>query len=338
MTMAALVLAGDIGGTKTRLALFRKTESGLLSVRDQTYASVAYSAFADVVDDFLKDAHAGELPLAACLGVAGPVRDGRCQTTNLPWLIDAGEIAERTGIARVRLLNDLEATALGVLHLQAYEFVELNPMAVIAEPRAGNIAVLAAGTGLGEALLYWDGRQHHPVATEGGHSDFAANSVEQDKLLAWLRDKHGGHVSCERVLSGPGLFSIYQFLSETRPENVVAAIDANIRAATDPAALIGQCGLEQRDPLCLDALHLFVEIYGAEAGNWALKTLAVGGVVLGGGIAPKILKILSNGTFLPAFLDKGRFRELLSNCSVRVALNPDSALLGAAYAARELSD
>jgi glucokinase len=335
---AAYFLAGDIGGTKTRLALYSKTEAGLFPVRDQTYASAVYPAFADVIDDFLSGAHAAELPRSACFGVAGPVRAGRCQTTNLPWLIDAGEIAELTQIAHVGLLNDLEAMALGVLHLRAHEFIELNPMAPTTESGEGNIAVLAAGTGLGEALLYWDGREHRAVATEGGHADFAANSAEQDNLLAWLRIKHGGHVSYERVLSGSGLFSVYQFLSATRPESVVAARDANIRAAADPAAMIGQFGVDESDLLCREALRIFAEVYGAEAGNMALKTLAGGGVVLGGGIAPKILRVLSDGAFLSAFLDKGRFGELLSNYSVRVALNSDSALLGAAHTARALSD
>jgi glucokinase len=333
---AAWVLAGDIGGTKTRLALFRKTEAGLLPLRDQTYSSTAYSVFSDVVDDFLADAHETGFPHSACFGVAGPVRAGRCRTTNLPWMIDAEEIVGRTRIAQVRLLNDLEAMSLGVLHLHAHEFAELNPMAVAADFKSGNIAVLAAGTGLGEALLYWDGQQHHAIATEGGHTDFAANNAEQDSLLAWLRARHGGHVSYERILSGPGLFSLYQFLSEARPDRVAEQHDAGIRSAADPAALIAQYGLDNDDLLCREALRMFAEIYGAEAGNWALKTLATGGVVLGGGIAPKILRVLSDGVFLSSFLDKGRFNTLLSDCSVRVALNPDSALLGAAYAAREL--
>lgn len=328
MATGSRVLAGDIGGTKTILALYERAGEALRCVRAETYASSDYAAFSQVVAQFLADATSGIG--AACFGVAGPVRDGRCQATNLPWLLDEQELARATGIAKVKLLNDLQAMALGLLRLPAAELVELNPQA---RSGAGNKAVVAAGTGFGEAILYWDGRTHHAIATEGGHADFAPNTSEEDGLLQYLRPKFEGHVSYERILSGPGLFNVYQYLRDRGGVQEAPALAEQLRAGGDPGRLIGQFGIEENDPLCVESLRLFAGVYGAEAGNWALKTLALGGVLIGGGIAPKILPALQDGVFLAAFCNKGRFSEMVRNLSVKVALNSDAGILGAAHQA-----
>lgn len=331
--MTRSVLAGDIGGTKTRLAVFRNENGRLTTLRDRTYVSAEYPSFSRIIHDFLFEQDA-EIS-AACLGVAGPVRDGRCQATNLPWWLDSRDLAATSGIPMVVLLNDLEATALGMLQLPPEEFVELNPAARLSR---GNIAVLAAGTGLGEALLYWDGQRYQAIATEGGHADFAPNTDEQDGLLRYLRARHGGHVSWERVVSGPGLFSIYEYLRGLGQVSESEQLAQALLGRADAGELIGRYGLEEGDVLSREALRLFAALYGAEAGNWALKTLAYGGVLLGGGIAPKILPVLREGGFLRAFCDKGRFCDMLRELSVKVALNPEVCLLGAAHRAAELAD
>lgn len=332
MRTGTLLLAGDIGGTKTKLALYEATAAEVLLVREQTYPSGAYADFQWIVADFIQALPS--LPAAACFGVAGPVADGRCQTTNLPWLLEEAAIAQATGIAVVRLLNDLQAMALGLLELPPAQWQELNPNAQV---RTGNKAVIAAGTGCGEALLFWDGQRHHAVATEGGHADFAPNTPLQDGLLAWLRVKHGGHVSVERIVSGPGLYSVYQYLRETGVAAESAEFQTALAAGGDPGALIGRFGLEANDPLCQAALRLFAEIYAAEAGNLALKFFAQGGVLIGGGIAPKILPLLTDGAFIRSFCAKGRFADWAGSLSVRVALNQDAGLLGAAQFAARLA-
>jgi glucokinase len=330
MQTGTLLLAGDIGGTKTKLALYEAAAGELLLVREQVYPSAAYTDFQLIVADFIQGLPS--LPVTACFGVAGPVADGRCQTTNLPWLIEETAIAQYAGIASVRLLNDLQAMALGLLELPPEQWLELNPNAQV---RIGNKAVIAAGTGCGEAMLCWDGERHHAMATEGGHADFAPNTPQQDGLLRWLRVKHGGHVSFERIVSGPGLFSVYQYLRETGAAAESVELQTALAAGGDPGALIGRFGLEAHDPLCVAALRLFVEVFAAEAGNLALKFFAQGGVLIGGGIAPKILPLLTDGAFMRSFCDKGRFADWAGSLSVRVALNPDAGLLGAAqYAAR----
>lgn len=326
-----MLLAGDVGGTKTILAQYEKSTEGLERVRERLYPSADYASLDDIVADFLSDQ---SVPLeAACFGVAGPVIDGVCRTTNLPWVIDERSLATTTGVSRVKLLNDLQAMALGLLRLGPEEWAELNPDA---EPCTGNRAVLAAGTGLGEAILYWDGMNYHPLATEGGHTDFAPNDALEDGLVVYLREKLGGHVSYERILSGPGITNIYSYLRDSQhlPESPVLA-QALAKADDDPARVISCYALEHNDPLARETLRLFARIYGAEAGNLVLKCLARGGVLIGGGIAPKILAALTDGEFMEAFCAKGRFTSFMRTIPVRVALNPGTGLLGAAdYAAR----
>jgi glucokinase len=325
-----MLIAGDVGGTKTILAQYEKSTEGLERVRERIYPSADYASLDEIVAEFLNDQ---SVPLeAACFGVAGPVVDGQSRITNLPWVIDERSLAATTGIARIKLLNDLQAMALGLLRLGPEEWVELNPDA---EPATGNRAVLAAGTGLGEAILYWDGLNYHPVATEGGHADFAPNDALEDGLLVYLREKFGGHVSYERILSGPGIANIYEYLRDIGHAPEAPEFAALLRETDDPAREISHHALENGDVLTKATLRLFARIYGAEAGNLALKCLARGGVIVGGGIAPKILSILTDGAFMEGFCAKGRFAGFLRTVPVRVALNPGAGLLGAAdYAAR----
>jgi glucokinase len=325
-----MLLAGDVGGTKTILAQYEKSTEGLERVRERIFPSADYASLDEIVAEFLLDQ---SVPLeAACFGVAGPVIDGCSRITNLPWVIDERSLAATMGVARVKLLNDLQAMALGLLRLGPEEWLELNPHA---EPATGNRAVLAAGTGLGEAILYWDGLNYHPLATEGGHADFAPNDPLEEGLLTYLRQKFGGHVSYERILSGPGIVNVYEYLRQSGHAPEKPEFAAVLAAADDPAREISRYGLEDGDALARASLRLFARIYGAEAGNLALKCMARSGVLIGGGIAPKILPALTDGAFMEGFCGKGRFSGFMSTIPVRVALNPSTGLLGAAdYAAR----
>ena len=318
-----MILAGDIGGTKTVLSILSKDSNGsLMCLQEQTYSSQQFPEFEDILTAFLP---ADVNIKSACFGVAGPVVNQRCQTTNLPWLLDAEELKINLNTSKVKLLNDLEAMALGMLYLPEHDLLELNPDA---EVQAGNIAVIAAGTGLGEAILYWDGNKHHPMATEGGHSDLAANNTQQDLLLAYLRKSYPDHVSCERILSGIGFSHLYDFLCDqgfAPPCPNVPDTNSDI----DRNAVISRLGVTGEDSLCAEAVRLFVELYGAETGNLALKSLATGGIFIGGGIAPKILSAMQDGKFMHAFKAKGRFFPLLEKIPVKLSLNPRTPLIGA---------
>jgi len=323
-----MILAGDIGGTKTVLALLEKNEYGLRCIDEQTFASGEFDRFDDILDLFLPP---GTLIESACFGVAGPVVDQRCFATNLSWTLDGDALKARLGSEQVKLLNDLEAMAIGMLYLDDTDFIELNPQA---HARTGNIAVIAAGTGLGEAILYWDGQQHHPIATEGGHCSFAPQTALQDQLLHFLRRKYPAHVSCERILSGIGFSNLYDFLLENQiapPCPAVPAADGASQMGIDRNALISRLGIDGEDPLCAQVVDLFVEIYAQEAGNLALKSFATGGVFIGGGIGPKIRSALTHGSFMQAFSAKGRFEPLMNGLSVKLALNPKTPLIGAMH-------
>ncbi|MGH7392331.1 MAG: glucokinase [Candidatus Rokuibacteriota bacterium] len=327
-----MLLAGDVGGTKTLLALLEAPAgTGPPTIlREVSLPSREFSTFEGVVVRFLADGAPGRID-AACFGVAGAVVDGRCTATNLPWVLDEQKLAADIPAGRVRLMNDLEATGHGVLALEGASLDTLQP----GTRRPGNIAVIAAGTGLGEALLVWDGRRHLVVASEGGHADFAPRTGLEDDLLKSLRGKHG-HVSYERVLSGRGLFNIYRFLRETSGLGEPPWLRARL-AEGDPGAVVSQAALDGADPVCSQALDVFVGIYGAEAGNLALKGLTVGGVFVGGGIGPKIRRRLAAGAFVEAFRDKGRFANLLAAIPVHLVLEPRTALLGAVRVAHALS-
>lgn len=327
-----MILAGDIGGTKSVLALFEAVGDGLRQIGEETFRNAEFASLGAVLSKYLQDK--GALALSAgCFGVAGTVIDGRCRLTNIDWEVDEGSLARALRASRVKLLNDLEAAAYGMLFLRDEEICVLNPGQ---DPsRKGNAAVIAAGTGLGEAILFWDGKWHHPIASEGGHADFAPRTDQEVALFRYLATEFGGHVSYERILSGPGLVNVYRFLRDSG----YAAEPAWLRERLgegDPGATVSEIGLAGGHPLCVAALELFSSIYGAEAGNLALKCLAAGGVFVGGGIAPKILAALENGSFMRGFADKGRFSDLLKGMRVSVALNPRAPLLGAAHYALRL--
>lgn len=322
-----MILAGDIGGTKTVIALFETTAVGLRQYRDATFPSKDHQSLEEILTKFLQDESGAPLQ-GGCFGVAGPVIGGKSKTTNLPWELDEQALAKATGAPRVKLLNDLEAAAYGMLHLKADEFCVLNQGADT--ERQGNIAVIAAGTGLGEAMLLWDGKQHHPIASEGGHSDFAPRSTQEIELLNYLRDKHGTHVSYERVLSGPGLLDLYTFFRQSSGKPEPSWLSEKLQSG-DASAAVTAVGLAGEDPICVQTLEVFASIYGAEAGNLALKCLAVGGVLIGGGIAPKMLPALQSAHFMAGFTDKGRYADLMQSMAVKVALNPRAALIGAAH-------
>jgi glucokinase len=319
------ILAGDIGGTKTNIAFFAGA-TPLQVVVEQTFASPEHAGLEEIVRQFVGQHHLN-VQLAA-FGVAGPVRNGRCETTNLPWIVDAGTLASELGIPGVWVINDLEATAYGVAALEPADFVTVNAGAAEA---TGNAAIIAAGTGLGEAGLYWDGRTHHPFATEGGHTDFGPGDALERELLQWLSTRYA-HVSWERLVSGTGLVNIYHFLRDTQRSEEPAWLAEQMRAG-DPAATISQAAQTGNSPLCSQTLDLFMALYGREAGNLALKTMATGGLYIGGGIAPKNLDKLRDGTFMKRFVAKGRMQPLLEAMPVKVILNEKTALIGAACCA-----
>jgi len=325
-----VILAGDVGGTKTVLALFELERGDLALRRDATFASRDFDSLEQILAAFLAPA---ERPIAAAgFGVAGPVRDGRSHVTNLAWSLGQDALARATGIPRVRLLNDLEAAALGMLRLRGDQRAVLQPAREPAQ--RGSIAVIAAGTGLGEAMLHWDGERFRAIASEGGHAGFAPRSDEEIELLRFLRAELGGHVSVERVCSGIGLRNVYRFARERSGEPEPEWLAERMQKE-DVGALVGELGLSGRDPVCARALELFVSIYANEAGALALRCVA-SAVYIGGGIAPKLLPALRTGAFLRAFADKGRFREWLEGVEVSVCLEPRAPLLGAAHAAAEL--
>jgi glucokinase len=318
-----MILAGDIGGTSTRVALFEVEGDRLVSRVQTNFPSAKYPGLEAILAEF-QQANRARVEVA-CFGIAGPVRQGRVQTPNLTWVVDARQLSRQLGLEQVTLINDLESTAYGIAALGKLDFAVLNEGAPVEK---GSRAVIAAGTGLGEAALHWDGTLHRPFASEGGHADFAPRDEMETELLLHLR-KRFGHVSYERVVSGPGLLNLYEFLRESGRGSEPEWLSERLRRE-DPSAVIATAALEKSSELCVLALERFVSSYGAEAGNLALKVLATGGVYVGGGIAPKILPKLKEPFFLEAFLDKGRYRQLMEAIPVKVILNDRTALLGAA--------
>ena len=320
-----MILAGDIGGTKTNLALYTYKDGALEIQVQHQFVSQKYQNFSDVIEEFISSYKIENIE-AVCLGIAGPIINGVCKTTNLPWTIDSKELQIVCNTSKVKLLNDLEATAYGMLYLNEDEFVDVNPNGKKVD---ANRAVIAAGTGLGEAILFYNGENYYPIGSEGGHCDFAALNALQDELLVWMRKRHPEHVSVERLVSGIGIYTIYEFLKE-KDFAKESKIMLELNESDDKNAMVTKCALEG-DTLCTKAIKIFVEIYGAEAGNLALKSLSLGGVYIGGGIAPKILPFLLDGNFLNAFAAKGRFQETLINMQIKISLNQNTALLGSAH-------
>jgi len=319
------ILTGDIGGTHTRLAIASLQVDSLHIEQQQTFPSPDYSSLSEIVRHYLS---ARPVSLdAAAFGVAGPVKQGVSRTTNLPWEISRHQLAQQLQLDTVYLLNDLEALAWGIDSLAGKELVSLQPGTGSGR---GNRAVIAAGTGLGQAGLYFDGNHYRPFATEGGHTDFAPHNEREWRLLQHLQ-QDDTHVSWERLLSGSGLVTLYDFL---RQQQGVAVPDWRSDGDEDPAGWISRLALQQSDALCVEALQWFVCLYGREAGNVALKMNATGGLYLGGGIAPKILPALRDGAFIDNFLDKGRMRPLLESMPVQVICSGQVALQGLACYAR----
>jgi glucokinase len=320
-----MILAGDIGGTNARLAYFQPQNGSLELVSERIFPSREYSELGEIVCTFLKDFPTR--PEVACFGIAGPVRNGRVETSNLPWVIEQSRLAKQIQLPATILINDLEAGAWGIGGLTPQDMVPLNQVG----RSTGNQAVIAPGTGLGEAGLYWNGSQYEVFACEGGHCDFAPQGDLQIELLRFLTARFG-HVSYERILSGPGLVNVYEFLREKKYAEEPAGFAEKLSRG-DAAALISAAALSGSNPLAERALDLWVSVYGAEAGNVALKIMATGGIYLSGGISPKILSRLASPVFMTAFLDKGRLRPLVEAIPVHVVTNDKAGLLGAARCA-----
>lgn len=319
-----MILAGEIGATRTRLAAFETEGNRLECVVEKSYMSQNHSGLAEILPQFIRSEG---IPVhSACFGVAGPVRARRSKISNLPWTIDAKELASQLKLTSVGLLNDLEAYAYGIDALESKDFVTLSAGSDDAE---GNRAVISAKTGLGMAGLYWDGFRHHPFACEGGHADFAPRDQLQMELLAYLQ-KQFGRVSCERILSGPGIRHIYDFLRDTKKVEEPAWLQEQLVAAQDQPPLISQLALEGKAAICEQTLAIFVSVFGAEVGNCALRYMTSGGVFIGGTIATKIAPAMQARGFMQAFLDKGRMETLLKDMPVQIVVNDDCGLIGAA--------
>ncbi|MGD0914102.1 MAG: glucokinase [Terracidiphilus sp.] len=317
-----MILAGDVGGTKVHLALYEFTDGKLNHIRDHQFPAKEYSGLEEIVKEFI----VSEKVTSACFGVPGPVRDGRLRLTNLPWTLDSRELAHNLHIDYVFLINDLQANGYGIAELTADQICTLSEGDA---SQIGNRALISAGTGLGEGFLVWDGRSYTPYPSEGGHADYAPRNEDEIDLLRFLQQKYNGRISQERVVSGMGLTNCYEFLRDVRGIEEPAWLAERI-AAEDPNAVITELALKAKSEICVKALDMFVSAYGAEAGNLALKILSVGGLYVGGGIAPRIIDKMKDGTFMKAFTDKGRLSQLLVHMPVRVILESRTALIGAA--------
>ena len=322
-----MILAGDVGGTKVRVALF-KEKGGITCIDEEKFESAKFPNLSVLLKTFLSHEYRKDIT-EACFGIAGPIRNGVCKATNLPWEISAKVLEKDLHIRKVDLINDLEANAWGLRCLSPEEFATIN----VGQEIQGNQALISPGTGLGEAGIYWDGRTHRPFSSEGGHCDFSPVSEEEIDLLIYLRQQFK-HVSFERLLSGPGFHSLYRFLIDTKREKEDPAI-AMLMRQNEPQRVITEKGLSGQCKACARACRLFVTLLGSEAGNLALKVLAMGGLFIGGGIAPHLLPFFKEENFMKAFANKGRLSTVLSKIPVKVVLNEKTALLGAARFAQE---
>ena len=318
-----MFLAGDIGGTKTLLAFVNLDKGSYETIKKKTFRSQNYNSLEEILEEFLQD-HAEKIR-GACFGIAGPVIAQETKTPNLPWVVKVKSLQEKLKINKVFLINDLLANAYGIKTLSEKDFFLVHPGE---ENLKGNQALISAGTGLGEAGFITLGHQRIPFSSEGGHSSFASRNEEQMDLYKFLKKKYQGHVSIERLLSGSGLENIYNFLIQ---EKGFAPIPEKLLIDNPLPATISQLAQTQQNTTCVKVLEIFTEIYGAESGDVALKFLATGGIYLGGGIAPKILSFIKTPRFFQAFSDKGRLKPLLEKIPIRVILNEETALRGAAY-------
>jgi len=318
-----MILAGDIGGTNARLAYFQRQNGHLTVAAEGVFPSKEHRGLDEIVAKFVESQ--GALPDTACFGVAGPVRNGKVETSNLPWTVEASRLASELQLPSALLINDLEANAWGIASLQEKDLVALNR---VKGTPTGNQGVVSAGTGLGEAGLYWNGDGYDIFASEGGHTDFAPRTELEIDLFRYLAARFG-HVSYERIVSGPGLVNVYHFLRDTHRGDEPKSLTEEMTHG-DAAAAISRNAISGKSALAEHALDLWVSIYGAEAGNLALKLMATGGVYLGGGIAPKLISKLAGPLFMQAFVSKGRMQALLESIPVSVITNDKIALYGAA--------
>lgn len=323
---STLILAGDIGGTKTDIGFFVKGKRRPILKELKTYHSKQSSSLEEIIEQFL-DNYRLRVSVA-CFGIAGPVRNGRCKTTNLPWIVSELKLKKRFGWDRVRLINDLTANAYSIPFLNKKETFLLNK---VNTPIKKNIGLIAPGTGLGEALLVFVDGRYIPVPSEGGHVDFSPKSETEIELWRYLNHRFG-HVSIERVLSGQGIYNIYSWLNASGRYLKNERMAIKIKDM-DPARAIAEEAINKNDPMCVEALDVFLSVFGSAAGNLALTGMTTGGIYLGGGIPPKILPVLKKNIFMKSFVDKGRFREVLEKVPVRVILNEKASILGAAYCA-----
>ncbi len=316
-----IVLAGDVGGTKTNLALYKMAKGETIELKEGNYKSQDYKSITEITNIFLKDQ---PQPEACCIGVAGPVFDQKVKLTNLSWEMDGNEIAKQMRLEKFHLINDLEATAYGLAMLSDDDTVTIHKGS---EAPSGNAAIIAPGTGLGEAGLYFDGKVFHPFATEGGHCDFASRDQEDFELFEYLQKKFG-HVSYERVICGPGIINIYQFLQEEKKLEEPSRVTEKIKQG-DAAAEISQH--TEQSALCDKTMQLFIRFLAFESANLALKMKATGGLFIGGGIAPQLIPLFNKYQFSDSFKDSGRMSHLLEKVTASIILNTKTALLGAAY-------
>ncbi len=323
-----LILAGDVGGTNTRLGFFELARRRPRLLSEKTYPSKKYKGLENILVNFLRGQR---VIAAACFGVAGPVTEEVVIATNLPWWIDIQSLRKVARFEKMEVINDLVANAYGISLLRKSDFEILN----VGKPKKGSQALISAGTGLGEAILFWDGKQFVPSPSEGGHAEFGPRNHLEMELFNYLSDRFD-HVSYERVLSGEGLFHIYQFLKDSKRFGLEPSWLSGKMQPEDPAEVISEIARLRKNRLCVKALDLFTSIYGAAAGNLALQVMAVGGVYIGGGIAPKIIWKLKDGTFMKAFKDKGRLSRIVAHIPVKVIMNERTALLGAASRATAL--
>jgi glucokinase len=322
-TAATIILAGDVGGTKANMLLSRYSVNGLETIKEQRYTTNDFDSFTAILTHFLEGQ---QHPDKICFSVAGPVIEGKVKFTNLSWNIDSEEVSRHVGGSPVIILNDLESTAFGLAGLKEQE---LNVLYKGASKTYGNIAILAAGTGLGEAGLFFDGKYYHPFATEGGHSDFAPRSARDVEVLTFLLDRHE-HVSWERLLSGNGIYTIWQYLTQVEKKKIPAWLLQQMEN-TDPAPVISKAALEGNCPVCMETIEMFNRYLATEAVNLILKLKATGGLYLAGGIAPKLLSLINPGTWKDVFNKSGRMKLLLKEVTVYVVLNEKAPLLGATY-------
>ena len=322
-----MYLVGDIGGTKTNISILEPLAGNKFNVvYEKSFSSKDYDSLRTIVKNVVEQDIKTKYSLThACFGVAGPVKDGLCDATNLPWLVDVKKIAEVLNIksANVFLLNDLEAAAHGIEVLSEQDVYVLNEGT---PQKHGNMCLISAGTGLGESIIFWDGKRYKPSASEGGHSDFAPRNKIEINLLNYLINKYG-RISYERILSGPGLLNVYNFFKDTEYKNTPDWLLDRLKKE-DPSAVISEVAMSKKDECCGKALDLFISVYGAEAGNLALKSLSTTGVFVGGGIAPKIINKIKEGGFMQAFTHKGRLSVMISHIPVKIILNDKIPLLG----------